>query len=1048
MGNKGISARGRLGIAAVAIAMFAIVAPVLGTYGSRFGAPTTKSANSSKSIEASRAAAEQRAKGMVASLPLYFEVNRGQTDPSVRYLSHAGRYSLYLTDDATVISMIAGQVRKRPAIATANPPLPKDASRLVQSAVRIRMIGANPHPAMTGIEPLPGYVNYLIGDKANFHTNVPTFARVKIANVYPGVDVIHYGTRDSLEYDIIAAPGADTSKIKFAIEGPAKTSTDRDGNIMIATSAGVVVMRQPVIYQMRADGGRIPVEGSFELSKNGTIVDQVPRREVAIRLAAYDHSRPLVIDPALPILVYSTYIGGSGSSVAPLNEGQFPFLTNNSAITDADVGLDVALDSSNNAYVTGAAFSNDFPHPNAFQSTLQGANSPPNQNPNVFIAKFNYTNPASNAGSLVYATYLGGQGDTVDAGSGNGDLGYGIAVDAANQPFIVGQTYSGTATSGGPNFPGTASCGSFGQSNNGGSASTGLGFISKLKADGSGIVWSCYIDGQNGATESRVALAPAGCGIATQCKAYVAGSTQSSKAAGFPATANSFQADLLNTSGGSNATFIVAHEDGQSLDYATWYGGTGSTTLGDTGSAVAVDSNNRGYITGATFSTNLTLSASPAVSSFQGTSNALESNAFVAEFDPTSSGTASLIYATYLGGSGATGSLKAPNGVPISLSMGDVGTGIAIDTSGYIWVAGVTASTDFEWIPGVSATATAFDQSNEAATGCDTTVNPPATAAFVVEIDTTQTNQSQGSQSNPSQIIYSTYFGGCGFRISVPDLKTGLSTGSIGFGDTATDIAVSSGKVFLTGTAASGGSSSWITTTCDTGFRLDANQSSGFNYESFQPVPLTAYVAELDPTQQSPQNQLVFSTFLGGTGKMDAGSGVKVDSNGNIVVAGLTFSTDFPITSNAFQFANNAAAQKSSNAFLSVINPVGTTCPTPFLTPSPTPTPTGPAKISVSPPYDVLILSAPHGTSTTGKVTITNVGHSTLTGMVGPIPSKVYTETANAGKFSLAPGASEVVTVSYTAPTKPGASKASAFFITGNDKKAKRITMHVRGTSK
>ena len=98
--------------------------------------------------------------------------------------------------------------------------------------------------------------------------------------MYPGVDIIHYGSHNTLEYDIVAAPGADTSKIKFSIEGAAKTTTDKDGNIVIATGAGMVVMRKPVIYQQRADGSRIPVDGGFELAKDGTVENHIPRRDV------------------------------------------------------------------------------------------------------------------------------------------------------------------------------------------------------------------------------------------------------------------------------------------------------------------------------------------------------------------------------------------------------------------------------------------------------------------------------------------------------------------------------------------------------------------------------------------------------------------------------------------------------------------------------------------------------------------------------------------------------------------------------------------------
>ena len=119
---------------------------------------------------------------------------------------------------------------------------------------------------------------------------------------------------------------------------------------------------------------------------------------------------------------------------------------------------------------------------------------------------------------------------------------------------------------------------------------------------------------------------------------------------------------MLGTNSKSNATFLVFHPDGSQLDYGTYYGGTGNGQSADAGIGVAVDSSGNGYITGATFSTDL-VTRNAAISTFQGASNANESNAFVAEFNPinAANGPASLVYATYLGGSGATGSITINN---------------------------------------------------------------------------------------------------------------------------------------------------------------------------------------------------------------------------------------------------------------------------------------------------------------------------------------------------------------------------------------------------
>jgi len=1037
--NYGVSPRARLTVAAVSIGTVAILAFVLLTFGARMGGAVTTSSkagtiaaaspNSSGAIAASKAEAIAQAKHLAGTMASYFEKNQGQTDPSVKYLSRSGRYSMFLTDDATtVISMVGGQIHKGAAFAMSNPPAKPNEDRLVESDVRIRLVGANRHPEVTGLEPLPGRVNYMIGgSKVNWHTDIPTFGRVKYSNVYPGVDVVHYGIGDSLEYDIVAAPGADTSKIKLAVEGNATTVIDKDGDLQIITTAGVVLMHKPTVYQLDANGSRTPVDGGFVLAKDGTISAGISRRDVSFQLAKYDHSRELVIDPVASILIYSTYIGGTASSRGPVNLEQFGAVTGGSALTVADVGLDVALDSANNAYVTGIAYSKNFPvTPSAFQPALRGANAQPNTNPNVFVAKFDTT--LSGSASLVYATYLGGAGDmtAADAGNGNGDLGFGIAVDAGNQPFIVGQTYSSgpdPAAGSGTGFPGTSFCGSFGRLNNQASTSTNVGFVSKLNSTGSGVIFSCYIDGSNNATESRVVLSPAGCGATagTQCKAYMSGATQSTIAQGFPGTANRFQSDLRATGGKSNATFIVVHEDGQSLDYATYYGGTGNGTNADAGIAVAVDADGDGYITGATFSSDLSL-VNAAFSTYQGGGNSpATSNPFVAQFDPTKSGAASLIYATYLGGHGATGTVNItfPITKTITLTVGDLGDGIVVDPNFDVWVTGVTASVDFRNIPGTVGTS--FQSHNEAGSRTDCTptgANPPATADFVVQLDPVH-------ETLANQVRYSTYFGGCGIKVTPP---VGSGTGSLGFGDLGTGIQVIGSDVFLSGATTSGTAAghdfplSANALACNTPYRLDDNQSAGFSFAGgFVDVPIVAFASKLDTSQATATSELIFSTLLGGTGMADIAGGIAVDSNGNLVVAGVTWSTDYPITPNAFQVANRGNKNSSTNAFLTVIDPTGVTCPTTFPTPTATATATG----GTPTPSATATATASHTpTSTSGTptatATATKTATATATSTVG-----TATATATATKTATATATKSATATATATGTKTATATAT-----------------------
>src|SRR5271163_244875 len=664
-----VTLRARLTVAAVSVGAVAMVAVVVMLFGSRIGGViTADSATSGGAISASAGQQNpeelrKEALNKIKGLPLYFEKNQGQVNSSVRYLARSGRYSLFLTDNAAVFSLIGGGKPKGPLPESMTGGADSNA-KFTESAVRVRLIGANAHPQVEGLDQLAGRVNYLIGEEKNWHRDIPTFGRVRFDNVYPGVDVVHYGTPDSLEYDLVAAPGADTSKIKFAIEGSGKIAQTATGDILIRTVSGTIRIGKPQSYQQNADGSTTPVEGSFQIAKDGTVVEGIATREVGIKLAAYDHGRQLFIDPTVTAtIVYSTYFGGDGSSLGPVNLEQFSAEVNNAPIPEvAESGLDVAIDSSTDrdAYITGSAYSNDLPTMGANSmtpqsSTLEGANSPPSQNPNIYVAKFDTTK--SNANSLIYATYIGAEVNTTAAGTGDGDLGFGIAVDGSFDAYVVGQTYSGNANSSGPDFPGTNLCGTWGTTghNNGHLASTNVGIITELDPNGHSLIYSCYIPGKRNATAARVALIP---GCMSNCPAFVVGSTQSTAAMdGFIVTGNALQSELATGEKGLSNGFMLEVAGGGTAAapvYSTFYGGTANGNAGDAGLGIAAVSTTEVAITGLTFSgasggaTTIPLTANAAQSTFLGGTNET-SMAFVAEINPTSG---ALTYGSYLGGSG------------------------------------------------------------------------------------------------------------------------------------------------------------------------------------------------------------------------------------------------------------------------------------------------------------------------------------------------------------------------------------------------------------
>jgi hypothetical protein len=986
--NSGFST---VSIAVIAAALMIGAATIVSTN----SLPATQSAQSARTVQTSKADAVKK----IAGMPLYFEQNQGQSDAQVKYLAHAGDYTLFLTNDAAVFSIIGGDKRGVIARGTLGGVTKsrddRPAPKLVESDVRIRLLGASAQASAAGAEPLPGKVNYLIGNNPDkWHRNVPTFGRVRYQGVYPGIDLVFYGTPDKLEYDLIAKPGADTSKIKFAVEGPSTTTLMPSGDLQIVTAAGSLVMRQPRVYQQGADGSQSPIEGKFTIGKDGIIEAGIPRREVGFDLASYDRSQTLVIDPqvvpdvAVPQIPYSSFIGGSGDSYGPINLEQFGTIPGIDDLIVSDLGIDIAVDTAGNAYMGGIAFSSNYPTSSAaFQKSNNGENTgdfaPPNANPNAVVSKFDTS--LSGTSSLVYSTYIGGSGDTnaSDAGDGNGDQGNGIVVDTAGNAYLVGLTYS-------TNFPGTSSCGfTVGKTNNQGATDDNNGFVAQINSGGTSVK-SCYINGSTGAPAIRVALSGSNLFI-------VGATTVTNKSkVNFPATESAYQTTGPDTNGNSAAYFISMPTSLASITYASFYGGTGTEIGGEAALAVTADASGHAWITGLTFSSD---GVFPLVNEFQSANNAVNNgatNAFIAEFNPGASGTASLPYSSFFGGEGVNTELAG--------GFGDLGTGIAVDTAGNIFVSGIAFSAGTA-PAGLKTTggnrATPFQAANKAATN-------QGANAFVVKLDP--------SDSGDNQALYETYLGGSGTSLD------GFAGFAPGGGDLPLSMTIDADDhVYITGATTS------IDFPLSSGACGSANNSSGVDLDGVQ-VPITAFVTELNPAGGSTTG-LAYSTYLSGSGMADAGTGIALDPSGNIFVSGVTYSTDFPITSNAFQIVNNAAGSGSTNAFITKIDPAGSVCPTPFPSPTATSTSATPTATSTKTATPTVTPTSipPTATATatrTATPTATRTATPTATGTGTPTRTATPTATGTASRTAT-PTATGTASRTAT-PTATGTATATA----------------------
>lgn len=581
--------------------------------------------------------ASRRVMASYGRLPLRCEPNVGQTDPRVQFLCRTGGASLFLTADEAVLRLtsFARSASRAPA---------------AQRLVRLRLVEPNPNARITGEQPLPGQTHSFIGnDPRAWRTHVPGFAAVRYTEVFPGIDLKYYGVQGRLEYDFIVRPGADPAAIALAIRGAQRVALERDGHLALDLDGERLTMQRPVIYQDLA-GGRRMVPGGYVLQG---------AEQIGFRVAAYDRSRPLIIDP---VLSYSTYVGGSGAEglggvavdaignayitgttdstdfptqgpAQPSNSGGFDIFIakvnpTGSALVYAtylggggsETGTDIALDGLGHAYVTGHTTSTDFPAVNAFEDTFQGgANTG-----DAFLAKL-----SPDGSTVLYATYVGGTGD---------DRGFSIAVDGLDSPYIGGETTS-------TDFPLENPF----QSTPGGSFDA---FAAKFNALGIALSYSTYVGGAD--LDRALGIA-----VDVNGNAYLTGDTVSTD---FP-TANAIQGTLSGTS--ADAFVLKLNAAGAALVYSTYLGGTGA----DTGEAIALDGSANAVVTGETDSTDFPTS-SPLQSSLSGSQDA-----FVSAVNAAGS---SLLYSTYLGG-GST----------------DRGMDVAVDSAGAAYVAGDTSSTDF-----------------------------------------------------------------------------------------------------------------------------------------------------------------------------------------------------------------------------------------------------------------------------------------------------------------------------------------------------------------
>ncbi len=219
------------------------------------------------------AAAKVAASDAYGKLPLSFEPNQGQTDQQVKFLSRGPGYALFLTPAEAVFTLRTPN-GKRNAQKSLLPISAKPFEHELAtkySVLRIGLEHANSGPRISGTDELPGKSNYFVGkDPKKWHSNIPTYRKVKYSGVYPGVDLVYYGNQRQLEYDFVVAPGADPNTIGLKFTGARRLSIDKDGDLVAQLRGGKVIEHAPLIYQ-EIDGVRRPIAGGYRLKRDHTV---------------------------------------------------------------------------------------------------------------------------------------------------------------------------------------------------------------------------------------------------------------------------------------------------------------------------------------------------------------------------------------------------------------------------------------------------------------------------------------------------------------------------------------------------------------------------------------------------------------------------------------------------------------------------------------------------------------------------------------------------------------------------------------------------------
>lgn len=647
-----------------------------------------------------------------------FVENKGQWPSEVLFLARINGLDAWITKNGATYDLYT--IKSKNSLGRLTPTrlserLLKHEYQRYGHIVKVNLVGANEHPIPKAEQISQVYYNYFVGnDPKRWRSYVASYRSIVIENIYQGIDQRYYFDKGYIRYDYIVHPGAVLSQLQLEIEGAYSSWIGEKGELVFSTAFGNVKHQDIYAYQI-IEGKKIKVEARWQQNDNTFTLKlnkYNPNYDVIIDPLLYstfiggsgiDEGADIAIDSdgnayivgitessdyPTTTGVYINSLGGYiDACITKLNsDGSNIVFSTFLGGGNLDGGLSIAIDGNRNIFVTGFTKSANFPSTaNAYQKSIASKDTE-----DVFVAKLN-----NDGSSLIYSTFIGGTnldigkaiaigpdgnayvtgyttsanfpatpnafdrkgggGFVVKLNNDGSDLIYStflrggelddISVDSKGYAYVAGVTFSET-------FPTTS--GAFNVKHNG----YFMNFVTKLNQDGSGLVYSTFLGGNN--PDGHISIA-----VDSNNNAYVCGTTTSVY---YPTTEGAY--DRKNE--GPFEIFVTKlNPEGSNLLYSTFIGGKDS----EFGWGLALDKRGNAYITGSVLfidTIDFPITECSYKRSYGGAFDAL-----VAVLNSTGS---DLLYSTFIGGNGLTN---------------EYGLGIATDSVGNAYLTGDAWSSDF-----------------------------------------------------------------------------------------------------------------------------------------------------------------------------------------------------------------------------------------------------------------------------------------------------------------------------------------------------------------